>query len=480
MRRTPLFLLLSLLFPALAAAQGVPIKTIPVAEGSQFLFFPSERLAMGGVGIALDDRYADPFVNPAKTVNVRGARFVSAPVYYGFGPLNGRSGEGSGRTLPIGGLAHHDNVFGGALVVYQEMATARRDCCFPARFIGPDVVNEQSGISLNNLYVFGLGGAELPAGWSLGVSAFHGSLQGLEGVQRLYTTNTLRQRGAIRQYRVGLYRDDGDGHAGDVVLMHHRLDMTHTMREGGDAREEYDRTQSVALQAGYRYAFYTGWTLGARVAGDWKWHPKIPNYDLMNIPRDPGNSAAYNLGIGLATTSGAATFGIDVIYEPIWSHTWAEAAEPVEAADGSTIAAGEKTVDNQFDFRNGRIRMGVHRDGEKLGFSFGLDMHHISYDLDQMDFEDDERRLLDNNWTEWTFSTGLGADLGSFRIQYAGHLTLGTGTPSVQRPWGWGARQEGFGGVTGADWVVAPDGPLALEEIAVLTHQVALIVPLTR
>lgn len=316
---------------------------------------------------------------------------------------------------------------------------------------------------------------ELPGSFSIGASAFHANLHGLEGVQRLYNAAALRQNGSMQQYRLGFYHDAGTGHSADLVLMHYRLDMTHTMQQTAtEFRDEHDKTQSFAVQAGYRYAFPTGWTLGGRLAGDFKWHPKIPNYDLMNIPRDPGNSAAYNIGIGLATTRGAATFGVDIIFEPIWSHTWANAAEPTQTVNDETIPAGEKTVDNQFDFSNARIRMGLQHDGERVDFSLGLDMHHISYDLDQIDFVDDERRLLDQHWTEWTLSTGLGADLSGLRLQYMARLTLGTGTPSVNTGL-WGGTRFAD---AAADWVVAPDGPLSLQETTILSHQLALIVPL--
>ena len=33
-------------------------------------------------------------------------------------------------------------------------------------------------------------------------------------------------------------------------------------------------------------------------------HPKIPNYEIMNIPRDPGTSWSYNLGVGIARDDG--------------------------------------------------------------------------------------------------------------------------------------------------------------------------------
>ena len=38
--------------PDPASAQLIPIKTVPVASGDQFLLFPSQNLGMGGVGVA--------------------------------------------------------------------------------------------------------------------------------------------------------------------------------------------------------------------------------------------------------------------------------------------------------------------------------------------------------------------------------------------------------------------------------------------
>jgi hypothetical protein len=257
--------------------------------------------------------------------------------------------------------------------------------------------------------------------------------------------------------------------------MHHRFDMSHSFQEftGGDGliqREENDETNGIALQAGYRWALENGWTLGGRINGDWKWHPKIPNYDLMQIPRDPGNSEAYNLGVGLARKRSGYTFGVDFIYEPIWSHTWANAAEMVEG-DAIVVRPGEKTVDNHFQFNNARLRIGVQQEEDRVNFSIGLDVHLISYELDQMDFVRSQRRLLDQSWTEWTLSTGFGRELAGLRIQYMGRLTLGTGRPGIA----WVGRDaQSFN----ADWVVAPSGPLALEEALAFSHQLTLVVPL--
>ncbi|HSD33055.1 MAG TPA: hypothetical protein VLB49_14145, partial [Gemmatimonadales bacterium] len=49
--RRPAFLLLtlSLALGAGASAQIIPIRSVPLAQGDQFLIFPSANLGMGGV-----------------------------------------------------------------------------------------------------------------------------------------------------------------------------------------------------------------------------------------------------------------------------------------------------------------------------------------------------------------------------------------------------------------------------------------------
>ena len=46
---------LVVVLPMTATAQQIPVKTIPVATGNQFMIFPSQNMSMGGVSIALDD-----------------------------------------------------------------------------------------------------------------------------------------------------------------------------------------------------------------------------------------------------------------------------------------------------------------------------------------------------------------------------------------------------------------------------------------
>jgi len=78
-----------LAFPISATAQLIQVKTVPVASGDQFLLFPSQNLAMGGVGLALPDTLGDPFGNPATGSRLSESVFFGSPTYYGISDRNG-------------------------------------------------------------------------------------------------------------------------------------------------------------------------------------------------------------------------------------------------------------------------------------------------------------------------------------------------------------------------------------------------------
>ncbi|MCH8961510.1 MAG: FAD-dependent oxidoreductase, partial [Bacteroidetes bacterium] len=213
--------------------------------------------------------------------------------------------------------------------------------------------------------------------------------------------------------------------------------------------EATPRELGWAVQAGIQQPLDNGWRFGARLAGDWKRHPKIPNYDLMQIPRDPGNSSAYNLGLGLSRTIGQTTYGLDLIYEPIWSHTWADALDdtPIgEDEKNGVVRAGEMTVENFFRFDNSILRFGVRQAGDRFDFGLGLSLHSYRYHLDQEDFVLPLKRKLEENWSEWTLSLGLGYNFTGFQLRYLSLITLGTGRPGVDQPF----FRGGFGEYLGA------------------------------
>jgi hypothetical protein len=82
-----------------ARAQTAPVKTVPIADGDQFGFFPSANSAMGGVSIALADSLRNPFTNPATGSRLRRGQFFGSPSFYSLS-----RNTGSGTTLPIGAL----------------------------------------------------------------------------------------------------------------------------------------------------------------------------------------------------------------------------------------------------------------------------------------------------------------------------------------------------------------------------------------
>ena len=485
--------------PLVASARQIPIKTVPVATGNQFLIFPSVNMTMGGVSIALDDPLYDPFVNPAKGINLHGVRFASAPAYYGVSMRDDFLDDASSaRTLPVGMLLREGTLFGGAVMAWQELSKETTNvCCFaqidPLINTAP-IRREEGATSRNNIYAFGLAGAQLPGtDLSVGASVFVAGLSGLEGVRLLYSDgDRVEQDGHMSTFRLGFFHQWDNGGSSELTVLHHRFEMEHQMdrwvwddfaqQPRLEQRIENDETLGWAVRAGIQQPLDNGWRFGAHLAGDWKRHPKIPNYDLMQIPRDPGNSSAYNIGFGLSRTVDQAIVGFDLIYEPIWSHTWADALEdtPIMGDEQNGIVrAGEMTVENFFRFDNAIFRLGVRQAGDRFDFGLGLNFHSYRYTLDQENFVDAFRRQLKEDWSEWTFSLGLGYNFTGFQLRYLSLMTLGTGRPTV----GWDATafaedQSSLNAVSLGDFVVAPNGPLSLQDARVWTHQVTLLIPI--
>src|SRR2546428_7130769 len=94
-------------FGSTASAQLIPIRTVPLAQGDQFLIYPSNNLGMGGVSVALADSLLDPFRNPALGARVGQARFFGSPAIY-----STTQQTGSGATLPLAAFGRPGPWFG--------------------------------------------------------------------------------------------------------------------------------------------------------------------------------------------------------------------------------------------------------------------------------------------------------------------------------------------------------------------------------
>ena len=493
----------SVLTAATLPAQLISIKSVPVAEGDQFAVFPSRNVGMGGVSIALDDSLLDPFRNPATGARVRGGRLFGAPLLYDIS-----RNSGGGRTLPMGMLAGSGDWFLGASLAAQSIEELSSDAVF--RPVEPpvfDVVQEPgpSGVldreSRHNTYVLALIGRAFPASrLAIGASVQWAGLNIVDGVELLYAgSERLRQDGGAVDVRLGLLKEwDGDRSI-QAVVVHNRYHMTHDVTyldqfwDPAEQRFEFqerlehnpDRTNTWGVHVRYArpIAGTSGWRLGTIVTANRMAHPKIPNYEIMSIPRDPGHSYAFNFGVGLARTQGLATVAMELVYEPIWSDTWADAAEPVQASDGRIIPAGGKTIENDFTFSNFAARFGVSRDlplgedGSVAGLQLGLALRSVHYWLAQQDNVLLTQRGLEERWTEWTPTWGLNFRFPELEIRYTARQTNGTGRPFLDggpfAPPGVGDLQS-----SGRSVLVAPSGPMRLEEVRVLTHQFSISFPL--
>jgi hypothetical protein len=490
---------LALLLPATAAtAQLIPIKTVPVAQADQFDIFPSRSLAMGGVSIAVDDPWLDPFVNPAKGARLKGGRVAGAPTMFSVS-----NDAGGGRTLPISVLGTAGTWFGGLALALQEIDGAR-DVIPVQQFgltdlstVGP-VPPPPTRRSHGNRFVHGLLGTPLGDGsWSLGASLQWAELNAMDGVEFLYPRSAdLTQFGHVVDARVGMLKQWEGDRSLEAMLLHNRIDMTHDVtyvewfwdpaqrRSVPRPRPEQniDRTFTWGGHVEYEQPLPgAGWRAGARLTANLASHPKIPNYEIMNIPRDPGRSHAYNIGLGVSRVFEATTFGIDAIFEPIRSHTWADAAAPIEMTGGDTLPAGARTIENWFRFTNAMLRFGLTEerrvvDSETvIAMQLGVALRTVSYRLKQVDHVQDEaERAQRESWNEWMPTWGLRMEMPRLAIGYRGSLTSGTGRPGVAGAGG--ARDGGF--ATQSSVLIAPSGPITLDGVSVVSHQISISLPI--
>jgi hypothetical protein len=340
-----------------------------------------------------------------------------------------------------------------------------------------------------NTYTFGMFGYAIPGtGFSMGASARWADLSAIEGVQYLYSNSfDLQQKGTIREYRLGVRGEWAGERVVEVLVAHQKTEMEHGRSrpiyypwEGdllysnpGDYIEE-DQSQGFALEFSYRQPVASTLTAGALLVLDLKSYPKIPNYQLVNIPRDPGDSRAWNIGFGVSNNDGKSILGLDVIYEPAFSETWAEADGTEFVPAGRMIMVGSRTIENTFDFYNHIIRLGIRSAVRDLGI--GVSLHSYKYYMKQVNHILETSRRQKEEWTEVTVTLGFGFDLFGGHVKYLGLFTTGTGRPGVTSPQGSISPRATFD--TAASFMVAPSGQLSLDEAWTGVHQLSFVIQL--
>ena len=501
------FIVFSLCLITSTRAQLIQVKTLPLAQGNQFQIFPSANLGMASVSIALADSALDPFVNPATGSRVQASRFFGSPTVYTIS-----RGTGGGRSLPLALLVRRAKWYGAISLAVQQVDPSRAPQSPPPPIgvvdggpFGPaTVLTQPENESHGNQFAFASIGRRMPERHlSIGASMLWNGLHAVDGVDLLYANSRrLEQSGDAVDLRVGALKewpaDSGKGGAArslQAILLHDRFAATHTVTYADviwnpitqqlDEQERIEhneeRTNTWGLQLNYQIPLAApGWRIGWVAVANRASHPKIPTYELTNvpaIPRDPGYTHAFNLGMGVSRVEGPARFGIDLIYEPISSYTWADAAVPTPTAAGDTIAPGGKTIENRFRFDNAWFRLGVDQpmsEGAPTSFQLGLILHPIKYRLEQRDNVQLSSRSADACWWEWTPTWGLSYRQPRFELRYQGRATKGAGRPESQIFFG-GFRALDAAGST---ILAAPTGPLFMTDVSTVTHQISLSLPL--
>jgi hypothetical protein len=489
MGRAPQSLVLAFLFLFLvappAATQIVPVRTVPVASGDQFLMMPSATLGMGAVRLALDDSLADAWTNPAKGTLVSESAFLGSPTYYSI------EDGGGGRTFPIAGVLGGRAWFGGLALALQQVEDEAAGDVFAARpsiDIWPGPPTTLNSRSSRNVYAAGYLGRRLGAAWSLGLGLGAASLDAMEGVDLLYAgADRIEQSGATMDVRLGAY-GEGEQHRVALVLVHSSIAMTHEVsyvdwvwdpdRMAGSWRtrveENEDRTRTWGAHIEWdRSLAAPGWRLGASATVNHKSHPKIPNYEIQNIPRDPGTTWAYEVAVGFARSAGPITFGLDAALQPIWSETWQEADSADVASSGGRLERGDRSIENDFFFTNVVLRTGVSHDVSRTTLQVGLELRSYAYTLEQANHVTESDREQYETWMEWTPTFGVALRLSSLDLRYTGKITTGTGRPGTV----WTPEILAGSSRSQSDFVIAPNGPLTLVDSDVVTHQVSVRVP---
>jgi len=351
--------------------------------------------------------------------------------------------------------------------------------------------------SHGNARAFALIGKELPgSGLSVGGSIGWTKLRALDGVDLLYPgSRRVDQSGETFDARLGVLKEWAGDRSFEAIVLHERFRMTHevtfldlfwdpgTQQFFQSPRLERNRDFSKrwGVQVKYeRPLAASEWRIGWLATVNRISQPNTPNSDLLNIPQDPGRTTAYELGVGVSRTYGPSLFGMDVVFQPIWSTTWAEASTPTATPGGNVIPVGGRTVDNGFHFSNALIRIGVSREvtlgplTKTAALQLGLAVRSVHYNLTQQDHVDVATHRLEESWLEWTPTWGLSFRFPELELRYRGRVSHGTDRLV--------ANQNGFIANPVAD--VAPgffppgNSAMTLDGVHVVTHQFSVSLPL--
>lgn len=462
-----------------ADAQLLSPRTVPVQQGQQFEIFPSARAGSSVAALAVEDTLLGPFRNPATASRAQRPTFDITR--YGHDVNRDRGG---GSTMSIAALMPSGAWSFGGQYAHQRLELAR--------LRWPEPIERRV-----NQYASGLVSRRVGQRLALGAGAQWSRLGALDGLHLLYAgTDRAVVSGESVDLRIGATREWSGEQIVDVVLLHHRYRSTHAVhypevRGTTDpfippvvitpARIErhHDDVLTSGAHVEYRQPIGTGkWRLGAVATFNRRFHPKIPQYELervVPIPRDPGRTDGFNAGMGLARVSDRLVVAADVLIEPMFSHTWANAERDTILPTGRVLRYGAHTVDNRFRFANHRVRVSLANrwfdvnPSTWVGFQAGLDVYSLDYRLNQRDHVSSTSRRLDAEWNELTSVFGLRLVSRDFLASYHFSLSCQDVCPQIG---GAPLRAENLSGGI----LAAPSAPFTRPDGVVTRHRFGITI----
>ncbi len=486
--------LLVLIVPVLMAGQALPVKTIPLLTMEQFIMTPSYRVGMGGVSIAVDDELGDAFANPARMPALDKNLYFLAPRYNGwtlsqlprlFFPvlepianMEGGFRSSSLVAIPAGVLKQSGPEAGLKSAVALSVAPEWLRYDDGGTLFG-------SGLHFNalNLPFMALAAGKVP--WTdffIGCGLSGVLVKGVDGVGMLYPgALSLEQSGYVLNSRVGLYRHGRRGGQLDMLVAGHSFGVQHKAKydDGGSASNK-DTNYGLKAAAAYDRPLGGGYRAGMAMEWSWRYHPKIPDYPLSGVPRDPGITRALDMGLGLSWLDDETLMAIDAIFERVDGRTWVAAETSTERDDGSNIPRGEPVLWNNYLFTNGLLRLGVEtRLREDLRVQLGSQIRTYRVDYTRKDEITGDSLFVkrQGQWAELVLTGGAVLTREPWEWIYSLQVVNGNGIPG-RTGWWWMPRLNGtkfaYADAFGADFYIPPLG-VGIEPVPVLMHQVTLV-----
>nr|HPI74098.1 hypothetical protein [bacterium] len=218
-------------------------------------------------------------------------------------------------------------------------------------------------------------------------------------------------------------------------------------------------------------------TLALMVTIDRRHHPQIPDYPLAGVPCDPGNTQAWNFGLGAKWENETSLFGVDLLYEPIDAKTWTDATNDARIWNGETIAKGGVILRNDYQFYNRILRTGFQlRPASFLTIASGVQLKWHSYNYYQNDLINgvETTGKPQREWTETVWSTRVGFKTKKIEVGYSLQLQAGMGLLEQQWLWRMFMPEDSLIEVARVDFFIPPSIPLYVTPVLYYTQRMVL------